>query len=90
MAPQNFCTLRNPNICAILPCRWTTDMLCPIAQKPTRGCTGRLERPMCEKIQPVAFCRTSVIMSKEERGAVVATTSKKAAFLASLCEQVVE
>ena len=65
-------------------------MLCPIAQKPTRGCTGRLERPMCEKIQPVAFCRTSVIMSKEERGAVVATASKKAAFLASSSEQVVQ
>ena len=65
-------------------------MLGPIAQKPNRGCSGRLERPMCVEIPAVAFCRTSVIMSKEERGAVVATASKKAAFLPSLCEQVVE
>ena len=53
------------------------DMLDPIAQKPNRGCTDRLGRPLCEVIQAVAFCRTSVMMSSEERGAVVAWHRRK-------------
>ena len=59
---------------------WTADVLGPIAQKLNRGCTDRLGRPLCEVIQAVAFCRTSVMMNKEERGAVVAVASKKAPF----------
>ena len=56
------------------------DMLDPIAQKPNRGCTDRLGRPLCEVIQAVAFCRTSVMMSSEERGAVVAWHRRKLPF----------
>ena len=55
-------------------------MLDPIAQKPNRGCTDRLGRPLCEVIQAVAFCRTSVMMSSEERGAVVAWHRRKLPF----------
>ena len=53
-------------------------MLDPIAQKPNRGCTDRLGQPLCEVTQAVAFCMTPVMMSSEERGAVVAVAWKKA------------